>query len=93
MKIIVKNKSKVPNKYVRLLKWKLYELKSKFKNLLYVEAFIDEEGQYPKVYSLNLRLGIPGHDAIIKKTHQRMDTLVYTSSKNAHQVLNRKNRK
>lgn len=90
MKIIVKNNPKVSNKYIRLLKWKLYGLKEKFKDLLYAEAFLDAEGQQPKIYSLKIRLGLKGHDAIIKNKHEQLDSLVYASTKNAHQVLNKK---
>ena len=90
MKIIVKNNPKVPNKYVRLLKWKLYGLKGKFKDILYAEAFLDTEGQHPKVYSLNLRLGLQGPDAIVKNKNKKLTSLVHASVKNAHLVLTKK---
>ena len=90
MKIIVRNNPKVPNKYIRLLKWKIYGLKGKFKELLYAEAFIDIEGQHPKVYSLNLRLGLQGPDAIVKNKHQQIKSLVHASVNDAHLVLTKK---
>jgi len=67
MQIIVRNIAKVPNKYVKLLKWKMYNLAEKFKDLIYIEAFINSEGNKPIEYQLKLRLGIPGHDIIITK--------------------------
>jgi len=57
MRVIVRNIAEVPNKYVKLLKWKMYNLSEKFKDLIYIEAFINSEGRKPTeslLYSLGM---------------------------------------
>lgn len=87
MQIIIRNVADVPNKYVRLLKWKLHNLASKFKNLVYIEAFINSEGKKPVEYRLKLRLGIPGHDIITSKKVTDLEKGIHLIEKNAHMQL------
>jgi len=84
MQIIVRNIAKVPNKYVKLLKWKMYNLAEKFKDLIYIEAFINSEGNKPIEYQLKLRLGIPGHDIIITKKSDDVEKCIHQIENNAH---------
>lgn len=66
MQITIRNNAQLPNKYLRFIKWKLYGLQEKFKHLSYAHVFLNTEGQSPKTYIANIRLGIPGHDLIIQ---------------------------
>jgi len=84
MRVIVRNIAEVPNKYVKLLKWKMYNLSEKFKDLIYIEAFINSEGRKPTEYQLKLRLGIPGHDIIITKKLDNLEKCIHQIEKNAH---------
>lgn len=84
MHILIRNVAKVPNKYIRLLKWKIYNLSEKFKNLIYVEAFITSEGKSPAEYIVKLRLGIPGHDIIITRKSSQVEKCIRQIEDNAH---------
>lgn len=93
MKIIVRNVAMAPNKYAKLLKWKMYNLAEKFKDLIYVEAFISAEGRSPVEYQLKLRLGIPGHDIIITNKSDRLEKCIHQIENRAHiQLANSKSK-
>ena len=87
MEIRISNVADVSNKNVRLLKWKLYNLAEKFKDLLYVEAFINSEGKKPTEYKLQLRLGIPGHDIILSKKSANLLKCIHQIDNTAHLQL------
>ena len=87
MQVLVRNTAKVPKKYVRLLKWKLYNLSEKFKDLLYSEAFIKKEGNTPIEYQLKLRLGLPGYDSIITKKSSDINKAILELETTAHVQL------
>ncbi len=87
MQILISNVAEVPNKYTRLLKWKLYNLAEKFKNLLYIEAFINKEGTSPAEYITKLRLGIPGHDIIISMKSSQIGKCIHQITNKAHVQL------
>ncbi len=91
MQVIIRNVAQVPNKYARLLKWKMYNLAEKFKDLLYIEAFINAEGKKPKEYKLKLRLGITGHDIIITRKSNNLEKCIHQIENKAHiQLVNSK---
>lgn len=91
MKVIIKNVAKVPNKYAKLFKWKMYNLAEKFKSLIYIEGFINSEGTSPVEYQLKLRLGIPGHDIIITNKSEKLPYCIHQIDKKAHiQLVNSK---
>lgn len=91
MQIIISNVAQVPNKYVRLLKWKMYNLAEKFKDLIYIEGFISSEGVNPIEYQLKLRLGIPGHDIIITNKSKQLEQTIRQAENKAHiQLVNSK---
>ena len=91
MQIIIKNVAKVPNKYVKLIKWKLYNLAEKFKDLIYVEGFINSEGTSPIEYQLKLRLGVPGYDIIVTNKSQKLEYCIHQIENKAHiQLANSK---
>lgn len=83
MKIIVSNNAGLSNKYIRFIKWKMYTLKEKFNDLLYVEIFLNTEGNSPVEYLSNIRLGLPGNDLILKNKSDNVWKLLYDSDRNA----------
>ena len=83
MKIIVRNNAGLSNKYIRFIKWKMYNLKEKFDDLLYVEIFYNKEGDSPGEYLSNMRLGLPGNDLILKNKSDNIWKLLYDSDRNA----------
>ena len=76
MKITVQNTTDIPNKYVRRLKWLLYQLAEKFNHLIYIMVHINQEGTRTPVYEVSLQLGISGPDVIIKNRSDNMHSLV-----------------
>lgn len=84
MKINIRNNADLSNKYIRFVKWKTYQLQEKFNELIYVEIFLKSEGQSPKKYFANIRLGIPGKDIIIKEKSGDLGRLF----QNVHRKMN-----
>ncbi len=72
MHILVNNNAKLPNKSIRYAKWKFYQLAEKFKDLLYVEIFLNKEGD---VYTTTIKLGVSGHDIILKHKNKSLNQL------------------
>lgn len=87
MNIIINNPADVSNKYIRQLKWKLYNLKEKFENLIYVEGFVKSEGNSPALYAINLRLGVAGNDIILRNASRDIQKLIHLSYQDAHRYL------
>jgi putative sigma-54 modulation protein len=87
MKISINNRAQLSNKYLRFIKWKLYQLKEKFDHLIYAEVFIKTEGSKIKQYYLNLRLGIPGNDIILKNQSENLHKLLNSFPAEAHRYL------
>ena len=87
MRVIVRNQANVPNKYIRFIKWKLYSLKRKFNQLIYAEVFVKSEGNTPRKYQVNIKLGIPGNDVILKNKSENIGELLNSLYKNAHLQL------
>lgn len=87
MNIIVRNQTELSNKYVRFIKWKLYAQHEKFKHLHYARVFLNTEGRFPKKYYLNVQLGIPGKDIILKYKAFRPKALLRKFSDNVQRYL------
>lgn len=89
MNIRVQNHAGLSNKYVRFAKWKIYRLGRKFKHLKYAEVFLSCEGNAPKRYRVNVRLGIAGNDIIIKNESENLAAMFRAMHQNAHRYLAR----
>lgn len=87
MKVSVRNNAKLSNKYVRFIKWRFYRIRKKFKNLLYVEVFLNTEGHSPKTYIANVRLGIPGDDIIIQNKSKNLTEVLRKTHAAVHRYL------
>ncbi len=87
MQITIRNNAGLSNKYLRFVKWKMYKIKDKFKDLLYAEIFINSEGQSPKMYLTNIRLGVAGHDIILQNKSENLSELFQKSIKAIHRYL------
>ena len=83
MEVIIRNNAGLSNKYIRFIKWKMYSLKEKFNELLYVEVFLNKEGGDPGEYLSNIRLGLTGHDLILKNKSDNAWKLLYSAERNA----------
>jgi len=92
MKITVSNTSGIPNKYIRLLKWKLYHLARKFNDLHYADIFVKKEGSGNTVYQTVLRLGVPGHDIILRHKAHSPAHLIADTYKDARRYLARRSK-
>ena len=75
MRIVMRNNARLPNKYVRFVKWKCYDLGRKYDHLLYVHVYINAEGKSPTSYAVTIRLGIPGHDLFIQNKSTSLNDL------------------
>lgn len=89
MKILIRNNAQLPNKILRFIKWKLYTLGRKFKHLHYAEIHLSTEGQNPKTYKVNTRLGIPGNDVILNHQSKSLQELLQLNTKAYHRYLNK----
>ncbi len=87
MEINVQNGTDLPNKYIRYIKWKIYQLKEKFDHLIYAEIFLKTEGNLPKKYQVSIRLGVPGNDIFIKNRSENVRRLMYASHRDAYRYL------
>lgn len=87
MKIIIRNNADLPNKYIRFIKWKYLNIKAKFQQLLYVEVYLNSEGQNPKTYIANIRLGIPGNDIIIQNKSEDLKEVLRKTTNAVHRSL------
>lgn len=87
MRITVRNNARLHKKYLRFIKWKINKLKNKFQHLIYVEIFINSEGQSPKTYITNIRLGVTGHDIIIQNKSKNVGKLFQQSIQAVHRYL------
>ena len=87
MKIIIRNNAKHPKKFIRFIKWKFHRIHEKFKELIYVEVFLNVEGNTPKTYIANIRLGIPGNDIIIQNKSESLTEIYRKSIENVHRLL------
>ena len=87
MKIEVNNNTDLPNKYIRLVKWRIYGLKNKFDHLIYSSVHINLESSSPAVYQVTLILGIPGHDVVLKDKSSNIESLFAKMTKKAHRYL------
>jgi len=92
MQITVSNNAGIPNKYIRLLKWKIYGLNRKFKHLHYADVFVNKEGRGHTLYAATIRLGITGKDIIIKHKDTSPALVVSHTYKDAHRYLARLSR-
>ncbi len=79
MNIQVNNQAGLPNKFVRLAKWKMYRVKEQFNQLLYSEIFISKEGKGLVEYHSVIKLGVPGYDIILKNKSHSPKALFKTS--------------
>ena len=92
MKIIVRNSAGIPNKYLRLLKWKLYRLARRFEDLHYADIFVKKEGSGFSLYEAVLRLGVPGKDIILRHKSTSPLVLVTETHKDARRYLSRRSK-
>lgn len=87
MRITIRNNAQLPNKYLRFIKWKFYNIKEKFQQLIYVEVFLNSEGQSPKTYIVKVKLGIPGNDIIINRNSEDLIEVFRNTSNAVHRYL------
>lgn len=87
MQINIRNNARLPNKYVRFIKWKFFRIKEKFDDLIYVEVFLNTEGTKPKIFSTTMRLGIPGNDVILHHKSDDPGKLFQKSYQAVHRYL------
>jgi len=87
MRISIRNSARLPKKYARFIRWKLNKIKEKFHQLIYVEVFLKTEGQSPKTYIANVRLGIPGNDLILQNKSESLGELFKNTNQAIHRYL------
>lgn len=92
-RVHIENNSDLSNKHVRFMKWKSYGLQRKFKHLLYTEIYLRQEGENPTMYYVVIKLGITGHDIVIRNKSSLLSQLFKNSIQDSHRYLNKtKNR-
>ena len=66
MKIQINANTNLPSRSVQRITDRMKSFKSKFDHLLYAEINILEQGQRSQVVKYTTRLGVAGHDIILK---------------------------
>ncbi len=87
MKITIHNKLNLPNKYVRLLKWRLYRLQEKFESLKSVEIYLDSEGQSKKVFIATVSLKTKYRSFVIRNQDTELNKLWSKSFMDAQRYI------
>ena len=87
MIITVRNNADLPNKYERKIKWLLYNLQEKFKDILYANVFFNKEGNGNIRYHLNLVVGMPGKNVVIKNKGDEISKLIYEVYNSAKRII------
>jgi len=68
MKILVRNNTKLPQRYARFIKERITQAKDKFQHLLYAEVYLSEEGNSKSTYKAVVKLGVAGQDIVLTHT-------------------------
>ena len=89
MKIIVQNFSSLPNKYIRLLKWKIYRLQEKHKEIQRVNVYIDEDNSAEKLHMAKLNLILPKKTIFMNEKSLNPEGLMTSISKKLARQLNK----
>lgn len=84
MKITIQNKADIPNKYFRFVKFKLYKLQAKFKDIVYTELYVRQEGKSTPMYHATVKIGVPGHDIVINKKSNNLSKLWRSMTESIH---------
>jgi len=92
MRINIQNSADLTNKNLRFIKWKLYQLEEKFSELIYAEIFLKSEGKALKNYLVNIRLGIPGKDIVLKEKSENLFKLFQNLNRKIYRNLDKKKR-
>lgn len=87
MRITIRNKAQLSNKILRFIKWKIYSIGKKFQDLIYVEVFLNSEGQSPRTFIATLKLGIKGHDIILQNKSENLGELLQKTTQSVHRYL------
>ncbi|MEZ4948368.1 MAG: hypothetical protein R2879_04925 [Saprospiraceae bacterium] len=93
MDITVRNNSSLPNKFVRFIKWKLYQASDRFDALHYARVFLKQEGNSSPDYILQIKLGVPGKDIILADQDKDPGVLMNRFSKSLYRYLRKKKEK
>ncbi len=87
MRITISNTAQIPKKYLRYIKWKFYTIKNKFPQLNYAEVFLKSEGQSPKMFIANFRLGLAGDLITVQNKSENLNEVFRKSSNAIHRHL------
>lgn len=75
MKFVIRNQARIPNKYIRFVKWKFNQLLDKFNTGLYTEIYISSEGTKRKIYQATVIIGVSGPDIVLKDSSENLKEL------------------
>lgn len=65
MKFIIRNNARIANKYIRFAKWKIRKLSRRFGDVIYSEIYVKRVATSPDVFSVTIKMGVPGPDLIV----------------------------
>ena len=90
MRITIENRADISKQYLRFLKWKIHRTNKKFGDLVYVEVFINSEGQNKPTYNVTLKLGVKGNDIVLNESDQNLGKLMKELSTKAERYLRKR---
>lgn len=93
MNFLVRNRAHIANKYIRFAKWKIIRLSRRFQDVLYSEIYVSKIASSPEVYSVKIKLGVPGPDIIVSEQSHSLSELWSNISRKIKRQLRKHNAK
>jgi ribosome-associated translation inhibitor RaiA len=75
MKFVIRNQANISNKYLRFAKWKIRKLSRKFGEVIYSEIYVKQVATGPDIYSVTVKMGIPGPDIVVSSQSSNLNML------------------
>lgn len=89
MKVVLNNKADLPNKYVRQMLWRIYQLKDKFNKLHHASIYFQRENKERPEVTLLVKLGTPGKEFTLKQRSENIGRTVNEVYRKSHRLLNK----
>ncbi len=76
MRINIQNQAEVSTRYTEKIENRLTKLERFYDKIDYADVHITSEGSSVTTYRIALRVGVPGHDVVVKQKGDKMNKLI-----------------
>jgi len=76
MRINIQNQAEVSTRYTEKIENRLTKLERFYDKIAYADVHITSEGNSVTTYKLALKIGVPGHDVVVKQKGDKMNKLI-----------------